>query len=458
MSIETASLPGHRFTTVSAPEVSPEKSNTRWFVCALLFAATTINYMDRSVLSLIEPLLHNLPFMGWDFAKDTTHQVVFNNNYGNIIICFQIAYGIGLLTAGRFVDKLGTKIGYALAISVWALSSIGHSLVTSVIGFCIARALLGIGESGNFPAAIKAVTEWFPTEERALATGIFNSGSNASSFVAPALVAYVTYRFGWKAAFVTTGSMGLIWLIVWLLFPYNKLRRANTPNPTQTQQNLDPLVPPAARQGFFALFAELARYRGLYAFSLAKGLTDPIWWFYLFYLPKFLNENYGLDLAHAKWEIIAVYAVSSIGSIGGGALSGFLMNHGFTVNSGRKIALLLCALCVLPIMLVPTMGRVSPQSAWPTVALFALAAAAHQGWSANLFSTPTDMFPSTAISTVIGIGGAVGAAGGATFTWIVKHSFSLHPMLIFTLAGFAYITSLLIFQLLVPRLGAARRV
>jgi MFS transporter, ACS family, hexuronate transporter len=328
----------------------------------------------------------------------------------------------------------------------------GHSLVKSVLGFCIARAMLGIGESGNFPAAIKSVTEWFPTEERALATGIFNSGSNASAFIAPALVAFVTYRFGWKAAFVTTGSMGLLWLVVWLLFPYNKLRRANT----QTQINLQEVVSPSANQGFFALFGELARQRGLYAFSLAKGFTDPIWWFYLFYLPKFLNENYGLDLAHAYWEIVAVYAVSSVGSIAGGGLSGFLMHRGFSTNSGRKIALLTCALCVLPIMLVPYMGKVSPHSAWPAVALFALAAAAHQGWSANLFSTPTDMFPSTAVSTVVGIGGAVGAVGGATFTWIVKHYFALHPMLIFTLAGLAYVTSLLIFQLLVPRLGVRR--
>lgn len=445
MPIKTSSVPDQGFTSSV-----PDQSNVRWFVCALLFAATTINYMDRSVLSLIEPLLHTLPFMGWNATLDAAHQVVFNNNYGNIIICFQIAYGIGLLTAGRFIDKLGTKLGYAIAITVWALSSMSHALVGSVIGFCICRALLGLGESGNFPAAMKAVTEWFPSEERAFATGIFNSGSNASAFIAPALVAFVTYRFGWKAAFVTTGSIGILWLIVWSLFPYNRLRRGST----QTQQNLDPIVPAQAKAGFFALFAELARYPGLYAFAVAKGLTDPIWWFYLFYLPKFLDENYGLDLAHAYWQIVAVYAVSSIGSIAGGGLSGLLMNRGFSINSGRKIALLVCAICVLPIMLVPTMGRLSPHSAWPAVALFALAAAAHQGWSANLFSTPSDMFPSTAVSTVVGIGGAIGAIGGATFTWIVKTSFALHPMLIFTLAGLAYLISLLIFQLLVPRLGA----
>jgi ACS family hexuronate transporter-like MFS transporter len=422
---------------------APDRFNIRWFVCGLLFLATTINYMDRSVLSLIEPLLHKLPFMGWDSTLDAAHQVVFNNNYGNIVICFQIAYGLGLLTAGRIIDKVGTKVGYALAISIWALSSMGHALVASVVGFCIARALLGLGESGNFPAAIKATTEWFPTEERALATGLFNSGSNASAFIAPALVAAVTLKWGWQAAFLATGSMGVAWLVLWLLFPYNRLRRGAT----QTQINLTEVISDAP------LLSVLARHRGLYAFAIAKGFTDPIWWFYLFYLPKFLNENYGLDLKHAYWQIVCVYAVSSLGSILGGGLSGWRMKRGHSVNSGRKFALLLCALAVTPVVFVPQLGHLFPHSAWPAVAVISLAAAAHQGWSANLFSTPTDMFPSTAVSTVVGIGGAVGSAGGAVFTWIVKHFFSLHPLLIFSLAASAYLVSLAIFQLLVPRLG-----
>ena len=426
----------------------PAKSNTRWFVCTLLFFATTINYMDRSVLSLIEPLLHTLKFMGWDPSLDAAHQSVFNNNYGDIVICFQVAYGIGLLTAGRIIDKVGTKIGYALAITVWALSSMGHAIVKSVLGFCIARALLGLGESGNFPAAIKATTEWFPSEERALATGLFNSGTNASSFIAPALVAAVTAKWGWQAGFLATGSMGTIWLVVWLLFPYNRLRRGST----QTQENLSTVIvgPPS--------YAKLFRHRGLYAFSIAKGLTDPIWWFYLFYLPKFLNENYGLDLKHAYWQIVCVYAVSSVGSIAGGGLSGWRMKRGATVNGGRKFALLLCALCVTPIVFVPYVGHLFPHNSWPAVLLISLAAAAHQGWSANLFSTPTDMFPSTAISTVVGIGGAVGAAGGATFTWIVKHYFSLHPLLIFAIGASSYLIALAIFQFFVPRLGQTAKV
>lgn len=440
MSINSASLPDSGFTTSAPP-----KSNVRWVVCGLLFLATTINYMDRSVFSLIEPLLH-LDFMGWVPGLDAAHQTAYDLNYGRILICFQIAYGIGFLFAGRIIDKLGTKTGYALAILIWACSSISHSIVTSVIGFCIARVFLGLGESGNFPAAIKATTEWFPAEERALATGLFNSGTNASFFIAPVLIAAVTAKWGWHAAFITTGSMGLIWLVLWLIFPYNKLRRGAT----ETQAALAPVTEGGS------LYGVLFRHRGFYAFCIAKGLTDPIWWFYLFYLPKFLNDNYGLDLNHVKYPLIIIYTVASVGSVAGGWLSGFRMNHGHSVNSGRKFALLVCAIAVVPIMLVPHMGVLFPTDAWPAIALFCLATAAHQGWSANLFSTPTDMFPSTAISTVVGIGGAVGAAGGAIFTWIVSHFFSLHPTFIFVLAAFAYVIALAIFQLLVPRLGAPK--
>jgi ACS family hexuronate transporter-like MFS transporter len=437
----TASLPDSGFSSSA-----PDKSNMRWFVCALLFAATTINYMDRNVFGYVEPLLHNAPFMGWDHLADKFHQPVFDNNFGNVLIYFQIAYGFGFLFAGRMIDKLGTKTGYAIAIGIWALSSISHSLVTSVAGFCIARIFLGLGESGNFPAAIKAVSEWFPTEERAKAVGLFNSGSNASALIAPALVAWVTTRYGWQSAFITTGSLGLIWLVVWLAFPYNKLRRGST----LTQQNLEPVT--AGKP----LYSVLFKHRGLYAFALAKGLTDGVWWFYLFYLPQFLNRNYGLSLADAYWYIVAVYLVSSVGSIFGGALSGWLMNRGMSVNKGRKTAMLVTALCVLPVVFVPHMSALFPTNAWPATLLIALAAAAHQGWSANLFSTPADMFPSTAVSTVVGIGGAAGALGGAAFTWIVKRNLSLHQLLVFSMAAGAYVIALAIFQMLVPRLGLSR--
>jgi len=438
MPTNTASLSDQGFTATA-----PGKSNIRWFVCFLLFLATTINYMDRSVFSLIEPLLH-LPFMGWIPGLDHTHQIRYDLNYGRILICFQIAYAIGFLFAGRVIDKLGTKTGYALAILIWACASISHSLVASVAGFCVARVVLGLGESGNFPAAIKAVTEWFPSDERALANGLFNSGTNASFFIAPILIAAVTAKWGWHAAFICTGSMGLVWCVIWLVFPYNKLRRGAT----LTQAALEPVTKGGP------IYSILVRHRGFWAFCIAKGLTDPIWWFYLFYLPKFLNDNYGLDLNHVKYPLIVIYTAATVGSIAGGWLSGFRMKHGSTVNAGRKFALLVTALCVLPIMLVPHMHVLSPNNAWPAIGLFCLATAAHQGWSANIFATPTDMFPSTSVSTVVGLGGAAGALGGAVFTWIVSHLFSLHPLIIFTLAAFAYVVSLIIFQALVPRLGA----
>ena len=449
MSSNTASIsePG---ITVSAPD----NSNVRWFVCALLFAATTINYMDRSVFSNIEPQLHSVAFMGWNNLADKFHQPVFDNNFGNVLIYFQIAYGLGFLFAGRVIDRLGTKTGYALAIGIWCLSSMSHSLVTSVAGFCIARIFLGLGESGNFPAAIKATTEWFPAEERAKAVGIFNSGSNVSFFIALPIINYVTAhsRLGWRAAFLTTGSLGLVWLIVWMSFPYNRLRRGST----QTQANLQADFASQTTYGGNIPLSALLLRPGTYAFAIAKGLTDGVWWFYLFYLPQFLNRNYGLDTRAAYIFILAVYVISSVGSIGGGSLSGWLMSRGYSVNGGRKLAMLSMAILVLPLVFVPHMSAIFPSNPWPATLLIALAAAAHQGWSANLFSTPGDMFPSTAVSTIVGIGGAAGAVGGACFTWVVKRNLSLHQLLVFSIAAGAYIVALALFHLLVPRLGLPR--
>ena len=445
MSSKTVSLPPSGYT-----QDAPAAPSTRWFVCALLFAATTINYMDRNVFGYIEPMLHDAAFMGWNHAADKFHQPVFDNNFGNVLIYFQIAYGLGFLFAGRIIDKLGTKVGYAIAILIWGISSMGHSLVTSVLGFCIARIFLGIGESGNFPAAIKAVAEWFPTAERAKAVGIFNSGSNASALVAPALVAFVTAKYGWQAAFITTGSLGMLWLVVWLLFPYNRLRRGST----ETQANLAPVLS-GANSGL-KFYLRLFSTPGLYAFCVGKGLTDGVWWFYLFYLPQVLNRNYGLSLKDAYWYIVTVYLVSSVGSIAGGSLSGWRMNRGASVNGGRKFAMALMAVCVIPVVFVPHMSALFPSNAWPATLLIALAAAAHQGWSANLFSTPADMFPSSAVSTVVGLGGAAGAIGGAIFTYIVKKNLSLHQLLVFSMAAGAYVVALAIFQLLVPKLGARK--
>ncbi len=511
MSSNTAAVQNEGFTSFS----SSEGSNMRWFVCFLLFLATTINYMDRSVFSNIEPLLHNVAFMGWNPLADKFHQPVFDNNFGNVLIYFQLAYGIGFLFVGRIIDKLGTKTGYALAIGIWCLSSMSHSLVTSVAGFCIARIFLGLGECGNFPAAIKAVTEWFPSQERAKAVGIFNSGSNVSFFITLPLINYVTSHssYGWRAAFVATGSLGVLWLILWLSFPYNKYRRASTTTQRELtselqgveiprEYRLEPkvLIPivfllgllpglvmltqpsagtlfnipasvvalvlgaiPGLLLIFFArdkaedsILRKVLFHKGAYAFIIGKGLTDGVWWFYLFYLPQFLNRNYGLDTRAAYIFILTVYVVSSVGSIGGGTLSGWLMNRGYSINSGRKIAMLSMAFLVLPLVFVPHMSSLFPNNPWPATLIIALAAAAHQGWSANLFSTPTDMFPSTAVSTVVGLGGAAGAGGGAAFTWLVKHNLSLHPLIVFSVAAGVYLFSLLLFQLLVPRLGIQR--
>ena len=446
--------PGPGFT--SAPPGSGTHNNMRWVVCGLLFLATTINYMDRNVFGLVEPLLHDVPFMGWNLAADKFHQPVFDNNFGNVVIFFQIAYGFGFLFAGRMIDRLGTKTGYALAILIWGLSSMSHSIVTSVAGFCIARVFLGIGESGNFPAAIKAVSEWFPTRERAKAVGIFNSGSNASALIAPWLIPIVTVAYarthpgnGWRAAFIVTGSLGMLWLVLWLVFPYNRLRGGST----QTQENLQSALLNAEAQHGNSRIGAILTNRGLYAFALGKALTDGVWWFYLFYLPQFLNRNYGLSLKAAYWYIVTVYMISSVGSIFGGSLSGMIMKRGYSVNAGRKIAMLAMAILVLPVVFVPHMSQLFPANAWPATLLIAVAAAAHQGWSANLFSTPGDMFPSTAVSTVVGVGGAAGALGGAAFTWLVKTNLSLHQLLVFSMAAGAYLFALALIQLLVPRLG-----
>ena len=334
MSTNTASLAEQGFTTSA-----PDKSNVRWFVCFLLFLATTINYMDRNVWGYVETMLHNAPFMGWDFTRDALHQKVFDNNFGNVIIVFQFAYGLGFLFAGRVIDKLGTKRGYALAIGIWALASISHSLVASVFGFFIARIFLGLGESGNFPAAIKAVSEWFPTEERGKAVGLFNSGSNASALIAPLLVASVTARWGWRAAFVTTGSMGLIWLILWLSFPYNRLRRGST----QTQANLQRRLrlPDRVRRQHPGLRTAAAPGDSTPSPS-ARALPTASGGFTSSILPQFLNRNYGLDPArHAYWFIVTVYVISSVGSIFGGFPLRLADEIAATpVNAGRKIAML----------------------------------------------------------------------------------------------------------------------
>ena len=411
-----------------------KRSNLRWVVCGLLFLATTINYMDRSALSLVEPILKHLLGGDQDMA-------LYNRNYSNIVNCFIFAYGLGFLIAGRVVDRVGVKAGYALSIGLWALASISHAFARTVWGFGLARFALGLGESGNFPSALKATADWFPTEERALATGIFNSGTSAGALIAPLLIPWVAVRFGWQSAFFTTGSLGALWLIGWLFFPYNRLH-ARFGNPSST---ISLSAPPAT-------YGALLVNKGTWRFALSKGTTDAIWWFYLFWLPKYFNERFHVDMQHLGVPLIIVYIGATFGSIAGGWLAGFFIRRGYSLSRGRKLAMLVAALCAVPVALVPFVP-----SLWQAIALLCLATAAHQGWSSNLLSTPSDMFPSSSVGTVVGIGGAVGAAGSVLFTFLVGVLWTHYALLIFLASGSAYVLTLFAFQWRAPATPATEQ-
>ena len=300
------------------------------------------------------------------------------------------------------IDRIGVKKGYALSIAVWALASLSHVFARTPLGFGLARFALGIGESGNFPSALKATADWFPAEERALATGIFNSGTSAGAVIAPMMIPWVAVRYGWQAAFYTTSSLGLLWLIGWLLFPYNQLQ----PKYGNTTKR--------SAAGHTGGYKSLLVSPNTWRFALSKGTTDAIWWFYLFWLPKYFNERFHVDMQHLGLPLIIVYVGATIGSIFGGWLAGFYIRRGHSVRMGRRFAMMVCAVCVMPVALVPFVHPL-----WQAIALLCLAAAAHQGWSSNLLSTPSDMFPSSSVGTVVGIGGAVGAAGSVLFTFLV---------------------------------------
>ncbi len=415
---------------------TPEKSNLRWVVCGLLFLATAINYMDRTALGLVEPMLKHV--LGGD-----QNIALYNRRYSDIVNCFIFAYGLGFLIAGRVVDRIGVKKGYALSIGVWALSSLSHVFARTPLGFGLARFALGIGESGNFPSALKATADWFPAEERALATGIFNSGTSAGAVIAPMMIPWVAVRYGWQAAFYTTSSLGLLWLIGWLLFPYNKLqpRFGNTANRS------------AAAAAPTAAYKSLLVSPNTWRFALSKGTTDAVWWFYLFWLPKYFNERFHVDMQHLGLPLIIVYVGATIGSILGGWLAGFYIRRGHSVRMGRRFAMMVCALCVMPVALVPFVHPL-----WQAIALLCLATAAHQGWSSNLLSTPSDMFPSSSVGTVVGIGGAVGAAGSVLFTFLVGLLWTNYALLIFFAAGSIYLLTLFAFQWRAPAPLAAEQV
>lgn len=419
----------------TVPAAKPAIGSYRWRICVLLFFITTLNYMDRQVLGVLAPQLGRV--IGWNEIQ-----------YGNIVTAFQGAYAVGLLLAGRFIDRVGTRIGYAAAITVWSLATIGHSLARTVVGFALARFLLGLAEAANFPAAIKTVAEWFPKRERAMATGIFNSGANIGAIVAPAAAPWIAVRLGWQWAFVFMGALSAIWIAPWLMGyrrpeEHSKVSAAELryiqSDPPETQV----VVP----------WSQLIPHRQTWAYLIGKFLTDPIWWFFLFWLPKFLYSQYGLTLTDLGWPLVTVYTMSMAGSIGGGWLPAKFLKLGWSLNASRKTAMLVCALAVVPVMVAANAGHL-----WWAVALVGLATAAHQGWSANLYTIVSDTFPKHAVGSVIGIGGFGGAVGGmliATFTgWLLEVTGSYVP--VFVIAGSAYLVALFVIQLLVPKLEPAR--
>jgi ACS family hexuronate transporter-like MFS transporter len=405
----------------------------RWVICGLLFFATTVNYVDRQVLGILSKDLKVA--IGWTEV-----------DYGNIVAAFNAAYAFGLLLAGRLMDRIGTRVGYAMAIVFWSLAAMGHALARTPFGFGVARAALGIGEAGNFPAAIKTVAEWFPKKERAFATGIFNAGSNVGAIVAPLTVPWIAMNLGWRWAFVLTGAIGFMWLLFWLPIYRRPEKHPKVSKAELAHIQSDPPDPPAMKVPWVSLIP----HRQTSAFAIGKYLTDPVWWFYLYWIPNFFRDNHGLDLTTIGPPLIAIYLIADIGSIGGGWLSSTFIKHGWSINRSRKTAMLICALAVTPIIFAANV-----KSMWVAVLLIGLAAAAHQGWSCNLFTTTSDMFPRQAVGSVVGIGGMAGALGGATMavaTGYILQSTGQNYSIIFVIAGTAYLIALLVIHLLAPNL------
>jgi ACS family hexuronate transporter-like MFS transporter len=408
----------------------------RWTICALLFFATTINYIDRQVLGILAPTLQQE--VGWSEA-----------DYGDIVSWFSFAYALGFLGMGRLLDRIGVRRGFAFAIVAWSLAAMSHAFARTAQGFAFARGALGLGESGNFPAAIKATAEWFPRKERAFATGIFNAGSNVGAIVAPLMVPFIALRWGWEWAFIATGALGFVWLAFWLAIYRSPEQQPRLSRGELAYIRSDPVESTAS-----VPWLSLLKHRQTWAFFIGKFLTDPIWWFYLYWLPKFLDAGFGVKLAGLAAPLVAIYLVADVGSVGGGWVSSALIKRGWSVNRGRKTAMLIAALLIVPTMFAPHAG-----SLWLAVAIVSVAAAAHQWWSANLFTTASDMFPRRAVASVVGIGGFAGAMGGVLFqraTGRILEATNNNYSIIFMVCGLAYVTALLIMHLMVPRLEPAR--
>jgi ACS family hexuronate transporter-like MFS transporter len=416
-----------------APPSSSGVGRLRWVICALLFFATTINYVDRQIIGILKPELQR--DIGWDEI-----------DYSHIVAAFTAAYAISLLLVGRLIDRIGTRLGYSLSVVWWSFAAMAHALAGSAFGFGLARFALGLGEGGNFPASIKTVAEWFPKRERALATGFFNSGTNVGAIVTPVLVPWIVLAWGWRAAFVFTGALGFLWVVVW-----HTLYRRPDENPRLSPAEMayirsDPPDPPARSISWGRLLA----HRQTWAFALGKFLTDPFWWFYLFWVPDFLQRTYGLDLKGRGLPLAVIYVLSSLGSVGGGWLPGVFLGRGASLSVARKTTMFICALCVTPIAFA---SRVT--TLWGAVAIVSLAAAAHQGWSANLFTTASDMFPRHAVGSVVGLGGTAGAVGGVLVALVVGYviQWTGSYLTVFLMAASAYLIALLVIHLLAPGLS-----
>jgi MFS transporter, ACS family, hexuronate transporter len=407
--------------------------NLRWYICGLLFFATTVNYVDRQVLGILKPMLER--DLKWSEA-----------DFGWIVFAFQGAYAIMMPVVGRIIDWLGTRAGYALAVVVWSVASMSHALAHGFLGFAAARFGLGIGEAGNFPAAIKTVAEWFPQRERALATGIFNSGSNVGAVLAPLLVPVVALHFGWRACFLVTGGLDLVWLVFWLSF-----YRGPREHPLLSRQELALLEQDHADEPVKQRvhYRDPHARRALAAFVIGKFLTDPVWWFYLYWLPGFLALKFGLSLTKLGPPLIVVYVAADVGSVFGGWLPGRFLGMGWTVAKARQTAMLVFALSVLCIIPVQYTGG----NLWLTVGLISMATASHQGWSANIFTLASDVFPQSTVASVVGLGGMGGAIGGmlvslAVGYWLDFSHEAYGPL--FVAAGLAYLVALAIIHVLLP--------
>jgi ACS family hexuronate transporter-like MFS transporter len=413
------------------------EKKVRYGILVLLFFGTTINYIDRQIIGLLKPTLEK------EFNWTET-------DYSNIVMAFSAAYAIGLMGFGRWIDKIGTKLGYSVSVFFWSIAAVAHAFAKSTFGFGLARVGLGVAEAGNFPAAIKSVAEWFPKKERALATGIFNSGANVGAVVAPIIVPAILGAYGWQEAFVITGAIGFIWLYFWWRY-YEipvKHKKISKEEFDYIHSDNEVVLETEAPVKWISLF----KIKQTWAFIFGKLLTDPVWWFFLFWLPSYFSETFNLDLKKPSLPLVIVYTATTVGSIGGGYLSSYLIKKGWNVQRARKRTMFIIAICVMPIMLAQF-----TQNIWLAVGLISLAAAAHQAWSANIFTTVSDYFPKKDISSVVGIGGMAGCVGGILFPlaigMILDHyrlsgNITAGYNIIFIMCGSAYLLAWLIMHFL----------